>query len=155
MKKNKIYDVGNLIRIFLQMFFVVGVLILIFLYNITKYFNIHFDWFIFMIYPCGILFLCLVYEFINLFKTLENKNPFCMDNVKRFRYNMIFSFIICILVLLAFFIASFGYNYYSAQLKVALLFISLLFFAASIAFYILAGLFKQATIYKEENDLTI
>ena len=155
MKKNKLYDIGNIIRIFLQMFFVFGILILVFLYQITKYFGIHFDWFIFMIYPCGILFLFIVYEFINLFKTLEDRNPFCIENVKRFRNNMVYSFSISVLVLIALLITVFVYNYYSAQLKVALLFISVLFFAASIAFYILSGLFKQAAIYKEENDLTI
>lgn len=152
---NKLVNVGNIIRVFLQMFLVFGIIILIFLVPITKLFHIHFDFFIFMIYPCGLLFLGLVFEFIKLFKTLEKNNPFCIDNVKRFKNNMFISFSLCFLIFIALLISNFCYDYYSPQLKVALLFISILFFCIAIAFYILSELFNQATLYKEENDLTI
>ena len=108
-----------------------------------------------MIYPCGILFLCIVYQFVNLFKTLSDNTPFCNENVIRLRKGMIFSFIISILILIALLLAIFAYSYYSLQLKVALAFMSFLFFGVSVALYILSVLFKVATKYKEENDLTI
>ena len=155
MKKTKLDNIGNILRLFMQMFFVFGILVLIFLYFITNYFGIHFDCFTLMVYPCGILFLYLVYEFINMFKSLEENKPFSMDNVKRLRRSMYITFSISILVIIALLIASIAYSYYSAQLKVALLFISVLFFGVGIAFYILSELFRQATLYKEENDLTI
>ena len=38
---------------------------------------------------------------------------------------------------------------------IVLIFLAVLFFGVSIALYILSELFRQATDYKEENDLTI
>ena len=108
-----------------------------------------------MIYPCGIAFLYLVYIFINLFKTVEDNKPFCRENVDRLKKSMYTSLLISVFVLIAFLIATFAYNYYGAQLKVALLFIAVIFFCAFIGLYVLSELFRQAAEYKEENDLTI
>ena len=152
--KNNLKNLGLTLKIILQIFSVLGIIFLLGLYSITKLLNLHFDLFVIMIYPCGICFLYLVYQFINLFDSLKNNNPFCHENVKRLINSMLCSFIICILVLIALIISMF-YEYYSLQLKVAIGLISALFFAISIALLILSELFKQATIYKEENDLTI
>ena len=46
-------------------------------------------------------------------------------------------------------------NNYYVNYIIVLIFLSLLFLGVSISLYILAELFKKATIYKEENDLTI
>lgn len=152
--KNNLKNLGLVLKITLQVFSIIGILFLLGLYSITKLLNLHFDLFIVMIYPCGICFLYLVYQFINLFDSLKNNNPFCYENVKRLSNSMICSLLICILVLIALIISIF-YEYYSLQLKVAVGFISILFFAFGIALLILSELFKQATMYKEENDLTI
>ena len=77
------------------------------------------------------------------------------ENIVRFKNNMISSFIISGLLFIAFLLTLLIYNYYSAQFKVAIVFIMLLFFACGVAFYILSILFDQANKYKEENDLTI
>ena len=154
-KKNKLYNIGNILRLFLTMFLVFGILVLLFLYPITKLVNIHFDLFTIMVYPCGIAFLYLVFEFIKLFKSIEDNNPFCMNNVKILKENIYISIIISVLVFISFLVSTILYDYYSSQFKVSLIFISILFFGLSIAFYILSELFRQATLYKEENDLTI
>ena len=155
MKNKKLVGLGNKVVIFLQGISIVGVFILLFLYPITKTLKIHFDLFIIMVYPCGILFLLIINEFIKLFNTLKDGNPFCIENVKRFKNNMKYSIIISILILIALLISIFVYNYYGLQLKMALVFISFLFFCCSVCFYVLSELFRQATEYKEENDLTI
>lgn len=147
--------IGNILKILLQISMVIGIIILIGLYFITKLVNMKFDWFIIMIYPCGISFLSLVYQFIGLFDSLKQSTPFCLENVKRMRNGMLSSFIISLFIIIALLLTIFAYNYYSLQLQVALSFMSILFFAVGIALYILAELFKEATTYKEENDLTI
>ena len=68
---------------------------------------------------------------------------------------MLSSLTISTLIIIALLLTIFIYDYYSLQLQVALTFMSILFFAVGIALYILSELFKEATTYKEENDLTI
>lgn len=147
--------IGNILKILLQISMVIGIIILLTLYWLTKWLNIHFDWFIIMIYPCGIGFLSLVYQFTGLFNTLKLNTPFCKENVKRLRNGMVSSFTISIFISIALLLTIFAYNYYSLQLQVALFFMIVLFFGVGVALYILSELFKEATSYKEENDLTI
>ena len=155
MDNKKLISFSKTIEILLKVGFVLSILILMGLYFITRLLRIHFDLFIIMIYPCGLLFTYMIYEFICLFKSLNNGNPFCKENVKILKNNMIISILIGVLVIVSLLIACFMFKYYSLQLKFALGFISLLFFIAAIAFYVLSELFNQATKYKEENDLTI
>lgn len=154
MDKKKLSTLSRIIRIFLIIFMICGCLVLLGLPLITKSIGIHFDLFIGMIYPCGLCLLFIVYEFIMMFKSLERSKPFVLINSIRFRKSMYTSFVIGILILISMLITNI-YSYYSLQLKVALLLISIIFFGIGIAFYILSELFKQATLYKEENDLTI
>ena len=112
--------IGNILKILLQVSMIVGIIILILLYWLVGLFNLHFDLFILIIYPCGISFLYLVYQFIGLFDSLKVNNPFCPDNVKRMKNGMISSYIISILIFLALLVSIFLYNYYSLQLKAAL-----------------------------------
>ena len=109
----------------------------------------------FIIYPNGILLLCIVYKFIKLFRSLEDSNPFSFYNVKTLNQTSLISFIISVLwfidlIFMIFVIKNFYVNY-----VIVLIFLSLLFLGVSISLYILAELFKKATVYKEENDLTI
>ena len=108
-----------------------------------------------IIYPNGVLLLEIVYEFIKLFKSLEDSNPFNYLNVKTLNQTSLLSFIICILwfidlLLMVFIIKNYYINYI-----IVLAFLAFLFLGVSISLYILAELFRKATIYKEENDLTI
>ncbi len=146
---------GNILKILLQVSMLIIGLILILLYWVTKWCNLNFDWFIIMIYPCGICFLALIYQFIGLFNTLKLNNPFCNENVTRMKNGMYSSFIISFFITIALLLTIFIYNYYSLQFQVALFCMAVLFFGVGIALYILSELFKEATNYKEENELTI
>lgn len=146
---------GNILKIILQIGIVIGIIFLILLYPLIKYLNLHFDYFIMMIYPIGIVTLYLVYQFTRLFGSLKLNKPFCFETVNYLRKAMSASFLISFLIIISLLINIFLYNYYSLQFQVALGLISILFFGVGIALYILADLFKTATIYKEENDLTI
>lgn len=79
-----------------------------------------------MLYLNGITMLVIVKQFIELFDSLKIEKPFCNNTVKRMN------------------IAS-----------IAAGIMTILFLGVAIALYILAELFRQATEYKSENDLTI
>ncbi len=147
--------VSKCVEIFLRVFSALAIIFLLLLYFICKKIGIHYDLFIFMIYPCGICFIYIVYQFIKLFETIKENNPFNFDNVQRLRNSKLACYLISLLVLIALLFTIFLYDYYSLQLKVALFFISFIFFGVGIALYILSVLFRQATKYKQENDLTI
>ena len=133
----------------------IGILFLISMYWIVRKVNLEFNWFIACIYPCGISFLVLIYQFIGLFNSLKESNPFCKENPKRMNIGMISSIVTCIFILIALLLSILVYNQYTLELKVALSFIFILFFGVSIALYILKELFIEAINYKEENELTI
>ncbi|MBQ8132720.1 MAG: DUF2975 domain-containing protein [Bacilli bacterium] len=108
-----------------------------------------------VIYPNGILMLMIIYQFMKLFRSLENNNPFCMENVSILKKTGKISLIMSILwlfdlIFMMIIIHNFHINYI-----LVLLFLIVLFFGVFIALYILAELMRQATEYKEENDLTI
>lgn len=147
--------IGNLLKLFLEICMGIIVLILILLPKIVEISELHFDLFIISIYPCGIGFLILIYQFVKLFETLKENNPFSKLNVIRLKSSMITSFIISFFVFIALLLSIFKYNYYSLQLQYCILFISILFCGVGIALYILSELFKLAINYKEENELTI
>ncbi len=108
-----------------------------------------------IIYPNGILMLGIIYQFIKLFKSLEENKPFTIENVKIIKTTSIISLIMSILWLidLLFMIFIMKNTYINYILVMA--FLSLLFFGVAIALYILKELLYQATKYKEENDLTV
>lgn len=149
-------SIGSLLKVFLQICMVIGALLLVFLYSILKAYNLHFDLFSVMIYPCGILFLALIYQFVGLFNSLKESNPFCNDNVIKLNKGMVISFIISALIVIALCFSILLYNdYYTFRFNVCVGFICILFFGVGIALYVLKELFKEAIAYKEENELTI
>lgn len=147
--------IGSILKFILQISMVIGILFLISMYWIVRKVNLEFNWFIACIYPCGISFLVLIYQFIGLFNSLKESNPFCKENPKRMNIGMISSIVTCIFILIALLLSILVYNQYTLELKVALTFIFILFFGVSIALYILKELFIEAINYKEENELTI
>ena len=109
----------------------------------------------FVIYPNGLLMVLIAFEFIKLFKSLEENKPFTYDNVKILKNTSVLSLIMSILWLidLLFMVFIIGNTY--VNYIIVLIFLTGLFLGVSIALYILSELFKQATDYKQENDLTI
>lgn len=109
----------------------------------------------FIIYPNGLLMLIFIYQFIKLFKSLEENNPFTHNNVKTLKTSSIISLImstiwIIDLLFMIFIVGNTYINYI-----VVLVCLAALFLGSSIALYILSELFRQATDYKCEIDLTI
>ena len=146
---------GKILKVFLQTCFIGGIILLIIWPFQLKLFGLEPNAVGLVIYPNGIALLAIVYQFIGLFDSLKNNNPFCIENVKRMKYAGIASLIEAVLwgldliyeVVLVkaaepFFVAVLG-------------FLFILFTGVAIALYILSELFRQATEYKTENELTI
>ena len=147
--------IGNILKIFLQVCFWGGIAVLIILPFLLQMVGLRFNASAFVIYPNGMALLVIVRQFIGQFDSLKNKNPFCMENVKRLKISGIASLVETVLwtidLLYTIFLAK-GAN---VVIVLGLAFMIILFAGVAIAFYILAELIKQATEYKEENELTI
>lgn len=108
-----------------------------------------------IIYPNGILMLGIMYQFIRLFKSLEDCAPFTFTNVSILKSLSIMTLVMSILWLIDLFFMIFIMKNTYINYILVISFLSILFFGVSIALYILKELMLQATKYKEENDLTI
>ena len=144
---------GKVLKIFLVIAFILAIPAIIGLPFIMNHMNRVNAMII--IYPNGILMLGFVYQFIGMFKSLEENNPFTFNNVKLLKRAGYISLVLSILWLfdLLYLLLIINNTYFNYIL--VLLFLTVLFFGVFIALYILSELFKQATTYKEENDLTI
>ncbi len=145
---------GKFLRILLIVGFVISIPVIItspFLLNHTR----SRIYSMFIIYPNGVLMLGIIYQFITLFKSLEKNNPFTYENVNILKVTGVISFIMSILWLidLLFMILIIRNTY--VNYIIVLVFLTVLFFGVAVALYILSELIKQATNYKQENDLTI
>ena len=146
---------GKILKVFLQTCFFGGILLLIIWPFQLKLFGLEPNAIGLVIYPNGIALLAIVYQFIGLFDRLKNNNPFCTENVKRMKYAGIASLVEAILWGL-----DLTYEVMLAKVTeplfiAVLIFLFILFIGVAIALYILSELFKQATEYKKENELTI
>ena len=147
--------IGKFLKILLQVCFWGGIAVLIALPFLLQLVGMKLNATAFVIYPNGIALLVIVRQFIGQFDSLKNKKPFCMENVKRLKTSGIAS-----LVETALWTVDLLYTVFLAKdadvvIVLVLAFLIILFAGVSIAFYILAELIKQATEYKEENELTI
>ena len=145
---------GNLLKIILICSFILGIpLIVVMPFLLNHVNNVYASMFI--IYPNGILMLGIVYQFIKLFKSLEDNNPFNYTNVKIMKVKWIIYFIMSILCRIDVLFMIFIMHNMHVNYIIVLIFLGVLFFGVSIALYILSELLRQATEYKDENDLTI
>ena len=147
--------IGKFLKVLLQVCFWGGIAVLIVLPFLLQLVGLKLNATAFVIYPNGIALLVIVRQFIGQFDSLKNKKPFCMENVKRLKISGIAS-----LVETALWTIDLLYTVFLAKgadviIVLVLAFLIILFAGVSIAFYILAELIKQATEYKEENELTI
>ncbi len=143
---------------FIKVFLIIGMIISVPLIIVSPFLLNHTSksiYSMFIIYPNGLLILIFIYQFVKLFKSLEDNNPFNDDNVKILKVSGIISLITSIMWIidLLFMILVIKNTY--VNYIIVLLFLAALFFGVSIALYILSELFRQATEYKKENDLTI
>lgn len=145
---------GNKLKVLLIIGFVLATLVVIYLpFLLSHSDNIFYSMII--IYPNGILLLGIIYQFIKLFKSLEDNNPFNYENVKTLKVTSCISLIMSLLWLIDLLVMVFLMHNSHLSYIIVLLFLMILFFGVAVALYILSELFKQATEYKEENDLTI
>ena len=94
-------------------------------------------------------------QFIKLFDSLKNENPFCDNNVKILKNTGIAAVVEAGLWLFDLIYQIVLVRDFDIVFMVILVFLIVLFLAVAIALYILAELFREATNYKQENELTI
>lgn len=147
--------IGKILKIFLQLCFYCGIIILVGLPFLLNKLGCNLGASMYVIYPNGIVLLMITHKFINLFNSLRLNNPFCEENVKILKTTGIISLIGSLLWLIDFLYEIILVHSEDIVFNCTLLFLCILFLGVSIALYILSELFRQATEYKKENDLTI
>lgn len=145
-------SISGLIKIFLQIIIAIGGIVLILLplllQKYIEYINPTLNYYpaLILLYASGIPAIIIVYEFIKLFETLKEDNPFIERNVKSLKVSSICSAIIAIEYAIGIFVVT---NSIFAIVIVGV------FIIAWLGLYILVELLQKAIVYKEENDLTI
>lgn len=147
--------IGKFLKVFLQIRFWGGIVLLIALPLIAQIAKVHLNASIYVIYPNGIVLLVIVKQFIGQFDSLKNKNPFCIENSKRLKNCCIASLVETALLIIDLLYMIFLVKSEDIFVLLVMVFMIILFIGVAIAFYILSELIKQATEYKNENDLTI
>lgn len=97
------------------------------------------------LYVTGLFCLVIIFELRKIFKTLNRRNPFMMDNVKSLNRMAISAFIISASYIIKII-------FYNSFLTVI---ITMIFIIAGLFTVIFAEVFRQAIEVKVENDLTI
>lgn len=144
-------SLSNFIKISLQIVFILGIIVIIllplWLKLYCKYVNQTLVYIpsLILLYLSGIPGLIIVREFIKMFNTLKENNPFIFKNVKHLKVCSTYSFIITIEYIVGIFITK----------SVFSIVVVGVFTVAWLGLYILSELLKQAIEYKEENELTI
>lgn len=96
-------------------------------------------------YFTGLLALAIVYELRRIFRTLNKRDPFLMQNVKSLKNMALSAFAISFLYVVKI-------VFFNSFLTIIM---AMVFVIAGLFGLILAEVFRQAVIVKEENDLTI
>lgn len=153
------YSNKNSLATFMKFFllFLEGAALVV-LFGLPKFFGFYLNWIdsvfynkalyyglVIILYITGILAVLILDTLRKLFITMEDANPFIRKNVTALRRMAVYAFIVG----LAFFAKIFFLNSFMTIIAV------FIFFIAGIFCIVLADLFVQAIIYKEENDLTI
>ena len=147
--------IGKILKVFLQICFWGGIIVLIILPFLLNMLGFNLGASMYVIYPNGIVLLMIMHKFIGLFNSLRINKPFCDENVKLLKKAGIISMVGSLFWLMDFFYEIILAKSEDIIFNCTLLFLSILFFGVFIALYILSELFEQANEYKKENDLTI
>lgn len=113
--------------------------------TLRNYSKDNYTFLLIFLYFTGICCLWLVFEMNKIFKTLNRRNPFMMDNVVSFKKMSLAAFTIAF----AYIIKIIFFNSFLTII------IAMVFLIAGLFLVILGEIFKQAVEFKEENDLTI
>lgn len=146
--------VGGL-KIVLEYSFFIGIIVTIGLPFLLKYFGVNMILAISIVYPNGFLLLMITKNFIKLFDSIKQNNPFCKENVKLLvdtgiisawqSVCWVFSFIMWIMLAKSLDIVE----------GLIIVFLFILFMGVAFALFILGELLDKAVDYKKENELTI
>ena len=144
---------SGVVKRFLDVVFIGGIGIFIALPYITKWYLEKLGdvtsekyWFLLpFLYITGFLALLIVNELRRIFGTLNKRNPFTMRNVTSLRRMAIAS----LLISAAYIVKIFLFNSFLTII------LAMVFVIAGLFCIILAEVFRQAVIVKEENDLTV
>lgn len=147
------WGLSGIVKKLLDAVFICGIVVFVFLPYILKQFLILLSgmtgeryWFLLpFLYITGFPALIAVNEMRKIFRTLNRKNPFMMDNVKSLKRIAAASFIISA----SYIIKTIFFN------SIMTVIIAMVFIIAGLFTIILAEVFRQAVVVKEENDLTI
>ena len=85
---------GNFLKILLQIVLVIGILILVSFPVVLRNIHMNINPNIVIFYPNAICLLLIIYQFIGLFDSLKNSNPFSENTVKRLKYYISSAFVI-------------------------------------------------------------
>lgn len=146
---------GKSLKILLKICFYVGIILLVLLPFILHLLGLHLNVTAFVIYPNGIVLLAITHKFIKLFDSLKENKPFCDETVKILKSTGIIALIGAILWLIDLLFEIILAKSLDLVVIVVLGFLFILFIGVAIALYILSELFREATEYKKENELTI
>lgn len=146
---------GSSLKKVLQISLLLGTIVVIILPFILNKIGISLIESVCIIYPNGVALIVITDKFIKLFDSLKLSNPFNEKNIiilKQAGITSVISSAFWLIDLLYEIIIVKSNNF---VLLLTFGFFSLLFFGVFIALYMLSELFKQATEYKQENELTI
>ncbi len=137
----------------LQATFVAGLLLTVFLKDVLALFlpvyfagdQRYLDIITYILRPCAVLDLIILWELSSIMKTIENKNPFVAQNTRSFR-----NIGLCSLGTSFFFFLK--VFFYPTVLTAV---VSYVFLIAGLAGLVFSKVFQQAVGHKNENDLTI
>jgi hypothetical protein len=144
---------SGFVKLFLDLVFAGGIFIYVSLpFTLKWYFNLlsntsgeNYYFMMGFLYVSGLFCLSIVFELRKIFKTLTGMNPFIIENVKSLKSMAMASFAtsVCYMVKVIF------HN------TLLTMIVTMIFVIAGLFCIILSEVFRQAIIYKEENDLTI
>ena len=98
-----------------------------------------------VLYPSGICGLLIENELRRIFKSLEKKDPFVDSNIKSLNSMGIYMIVVFVMFIFKIFTLN----------SIMTMVCALAFVIISLLCFVLADVFKQAVIYKKDNDLTI
>ena len=98
-----------------------------------------------VLYPVGILAILAVWNMYSLMRNVNRKQPFIMDNAKRLKRIAAICTAESILFCGAIFLLQ----------SPTMIIVAIAFAIFSCYIFVMGKLFKQAVLYKEENDLTV
>jgi len=98
-----------------------------------------------VLYPVGIIALIAVWDTFQMMRNINHQQPFIMNNAKRIKRIAV----LCVIEALLFYISVFVWK------APSMFIVAIPFTLFSCYLFVMGKLFKQAVIYKEENDLTI